>query len=1084
MKKISLIIALLFATCLVAGYRDITLAFEDSIALSDSFIIAESETLRCGNAILPTNVYNIDYSCGIIVFTEPTDCDSLVISYRYVELDVPSIVQHRVPRGSGGQLALKPEPTKNLGMFPGGSRLVHSGSLLRGVKIGSRRDATVESAFQLEAYGAIGEDVEITATLSDQDLPIQPEGTSEKIAQLDQVFINVTALHFGATFGDFTAEFTPDAEFTNYSRRLSGVQIGGYSNLVSAEAAGAVLEGIWATDDLYGIEGNQGPYSLSGDGKSPIQILAGTETVWLDGEKLRRGADNDYTIDYNLGQITFTTNRPIAAQSRIVADFQYTDLEYRRSFYGVNGKLIPRDNIHFYFAGMTELDDPDNPLNYDFSEDELAAIISAGDLIDSAYVWGAVLSDSGDYILADSATDSAHFEWVGESEGTWDVVFSNVGSGNGEYSYTGGGIYEWVGPDSGSYTPRRILPLPAGHSVMDAGLTFVPFGGTTLSTEVAASNLDGNRLSDISDNDNTGGAVDIKLQSSNDLSIRGNNFGNIGLDGEFRRKEARFAAIGRLDDAEFQRDWGIESASGAEQLAQIGLNYSPLTALKFSGAYGANEIGEQKSTRITSAVDYDTEPVDASVNFSRTQSPTRWDKLWGDLSAKLWMISPSVDWRYEDNEKASGFRFWQGALGLGIAPTDWLSMTPSIEQREDETYDSTGSSTQLTARTTSYKLSGAIAQWDFTINHREYQDLSAGSGDIITDLAKVNGAFKTSIPNTNGRLRYELSRNRSEVLEPYYTYVGMGVGNYEFDEDRGEFIASAGGDYLKEYLSTNEFTPVVSSNFRANLSIKPGRIKRDGAIIDFIKELSADGLLQAEAQTEASGTKSLLLDPRNMNEDADLVSGRFVAEGSAKYGAGVRGITLRRRFSKYRSTQYTTGEELRWDNRYSAEGRLSFLSAGNFRGKIEWTWQARLYPGSSRTGTDLNGTEFALLWTRSLTDEIQATNDLSYLTQTDDWPDEPVSIERYAVSPSFTYFLTKGTVRGALSYSRVESDDEAGILPYDMAKGDYIGDNGTASLTVDVNIASGTVLTVAYNLESHSGRTPEHTAEAKVRLTF
>ena len=87
-------------------------------------------------------------------------------------------------------------------MYPEGGKLVHSGSLLRGIKVGSRRDATMESAFQLEAYGGIGENVEVTAVLSDQDLPIQPEGTSEKIAQLDQVYIGVTGPHFGATFGD------------------------------------------------------------------------------------------------------------------------------------------------------------------------------------------------------------------------------------------------------------------------------------------------------------------------------------------------------------------------------------------------------------------------------------------------------------------------------------------------------------------------------------------------------------------------------------------------------------------------------------------------------------------------------------------------------------------------------------------------------------------------------------------------------------------------------------------------------------------------------------------------------------------
>ena len=323
-------------------------------------ILPNSEQLVAANGkVLVRNVdYQIDFYPGKITIVTPdsiTDPYKLKITYR----TLPFAIKEVYKRDLYGEQNPLTEPTDSLlpetdkservpgqpfaepgGLPPTGdgtSQLEVSGSQTFGLSVGSGRDVTPNQELRVNVEGNVSENISILALLSDQDLPIQPEGTTENIQDIDQKLVRITHPNMRGTLGDFEGSLGA-SEFIFFPRALEGVQVEGdfkwgKFHLIPS----AIPKGQSTSLVLRGEEGRS-EYRLTVDGQYVI-VKAGSEIVWLNGERMRRGENNDYVIrEYGDPIVEFNSKHLITSNDTIRIDFEYIPEEraYQQNLYGLS----------------------------------------------------------------------------------------------------------------------------------------------------------------------------------------------------------------------------------------------------------------------------------------------------------------------------------------------------------------------------------------------------------------------------------------------------------------------------------------------------------------------------------------------------------------------------------------------------------------------------------------------------------------------------------------------------------------------------------------------------------------------------
>ena len=282
--------------------------------------------------------------------------------------------------------------------------------------------------------------------------------------------------------------------------------------------SGALSRGKFSRNVIQGVEGNQGPYRLRGEGNETyIIILSGTERVFVDGRLLIRGQDNDYIINYNTAEITFTAKQIVTKDKRIIIEFQYSDQNYTRSVVQFSD-FYEYKKLKLNFNLYSEQDAKNQSLQQDLNDEQKAILSGVGDSLNQAISGGARLTEFNENEVLYKIIDTLGYDSVlvystNPDSAFYRVSFSEVGFGNGDYvllnSVANGRVYKWIAPltsgiKQGDYAPVVLLFSPKQKQMIALGGSYNFNKNSSLKFETAISNNDINTFSDKDKSDDIG----------------------------------------------------------------------------------------------------------------------------------------------------------------------------------------------------------------------------------------------------------------------------------------------------------------------------------------------------------------------------------------------------------------------------------------------------------------------------------------------------------------------------------------------------------------------------------------------------
>ncbi len=325
--------------------RNLAAGSGDTLVVDTLSVAAGSFSIRN----VPDSAYTFYPERALLVWKNGRPAlDTLKLRYRVLPLSFSRKKTHKQGNLVDSNIGF-PVYTYTLGDslsqgFVNFNSIDYNGSYGRSLTIGNSQDVSLNSNLNLQLNGYILDSIRIEAAITDNNVPVQPDGNTQRLQEFDRIYITFEKGKHKLTAGDYNLE-KPNSYFINFNKRVQGLM---YETEFPVGAriknklgvSGSIAKGQFARNIFQGSEGNQGPYKLTGNnGEQFFIVLAGSEKVYIDGLLLERGEDRDYVINYNTGEVTFMPRQLITKDKRIQVEFEYQDRNYLNTLLYVYDEL-------------------------------------------------------------------------------------------------------------------------------------------------------------------------------------------------------------------------------------------------------------------------------------------------------------------------------------------------------------------------------------------------------------------------------------------------------------------------------------------------------------------------------------------------------------------------------------------------------------------------------------------------------------------------------------------------------------------------------------------------------------------------
>lgn len=1003
----------------------------------------------------------------------------------------------------------------------GESDLNQSGSLTRGFTVGNRQDLALDSGLKLDLNGNITDDITIQASLTDRSTPIQPDGATQNIREFDRVYIQLNAPVGQLELGDVDITYD-DSRFARINRRVQGAVGEGETPAGQFGGGASVTRGQFRTQSFDGIEGLQGPYRLAGaENEAFIIVIAGSESVYVDGARVNRGAENEYIIDYGLGEITFTNNLVVTDETRIGVEFQYITQNFTRTLFTARGREadLYGGRLEIGATYIREADNKNPNTQFNLTDEDIERLRQLGDDVDDLFVSGADsvgFREDADFLLyakVDTAMNGETYEIFknlqGDPRSNFRVRFTNVGEGNGSYRRVGGAVngilYEWTGPGLGRYEPVVRLQAPQSHQMLAVDSKLALNQYLTLSAEWAVSEFDRNRFSSIGNENNS----DMALNGSITLSQIDTGIGKLSAGADQTYIGQNFEFFDRPREIEFDRQWNILRAVNETEQEQQTNAYATLTAesgssLEMRGGllsrdqfkgYRAElntELQEQGLPRINTRTNY----VESRDN--RLGQHGNWIRHRGDAakSAELGEveITPFINWETErriqnslaDSLLPQSLQFYDLNPGVRVE-FDALTLQAGVGYRANKRPSENTLVDESFSRSQRFSMEYRPNPQFRTSNRIQFRQKETEKLFLDESLTpKSRGVLMRSASNyttwdddLNGELFYEANTERRALLQETYIEVGPELGQYvwidlnddgvqQIDEFFPEVTPNEGA-YIRQFVPSDELLPVIDVTFRARNEIKLGEIiqRVSGRESDTFQYLTWNSLLEIrETSREENLSKVYFLNPSVLRDDITSINGQRIIRQRLSWRTDDRGTELRLSFNESQTlTQRSVGVQSGSNRLILAEGEHQISNPARLLGSFQ---KIRIENQNSRFESrnyEISGYDvqpgISLLFSRSA--QIEWRTGYSYKeseTSVDDATSKTISIESRA--QIFLFDRIQNRIRVQLRRTQIDGE-VAGQAEYELTEGIGRGTNVVWSLDSDYRASSLLRISLQYN---------------------